>query len=30
MIKTFEAFTGYGGGHWGLKRTKLDFEIVGI
>lgn len=30
FLKTFEAFTGYGGAHYGLKRTKLNFEIVGI
>lgn len=30
VLKTFEAFTGYGGAHYGLKRTKLKFEIVGI
>lgn len=30
VLKVFEAFTGYGGAHYGLKRTKLNFEIVGI
>ena len=29
-IRVFEAFTGYGGAHFGLKRTKVDFEVVGI
>lgn len=30
FLKIFEAFTGYGGAHYGLKRTKINFEIVGI
>jgi DNA (cytosine-5)-methyltransferase 1 len=30
FLKVFEAFTGYGGAHYGLKRTKLNFEVVGI
>lgn len=30
VLKVFEAFTGFGGAHYGLKRTKLNFEIVGI
>ena len=29
-IKVFEAFTGYGGAHYGLKRAKINFEVVGI
>lgn len=29
-LKVFEAFTGYGGAHYGLKRTNIDFEVVGI
>ncbi len=29
-LKVFEAFTGYGGAHYGLKRTNIDFEVIGI
>jgi len=29
-LKVFEAFTGYGGAHFGLKRTHVDFDVVGI
>jgi DNA (cytosine-5)-methyltransferase 1 len=29
-LKVFETFTGYGGAHYGLKRTNVDFEVVGI
>lgn len=29
-IKVFETFTGYGGAHYGLKRAKVNFEVVGI
>ncbi|MGI6589477.1 MAG: DNA (cytosine-5-)-methyltransferase [Candidatus Iainarchaeum sp.] len=28
-IKLFDAFTGYGGASWGLKKAKIPFEIVG-
>lgn len=29
-LKVFEAFTGYGGAHYGLKRTSANFEVIGI
>lgn len=29
-MRVFEAFTGYGGAHYGLKRTNANFEIIGI
>ena len=29
-LKVFETFAGYGGAHYGLKRTKVDFEVIGI
>ena len=29
-LKVFETFTGYGGAHYGLKRTNIDFEVIGI
>lgn len=29
-LRVFEAFTGYGGAHYGLKRTNANFEIIGI
>ena len=28
-IKLFDAFTGYGGAGWGMKKAKIPFEIVG-
>lgn len=28
-IKLFDAFTGYGGASWGLKKAKIPFEVVG-
>lgn len=28
-IKVFDAFTGYGGASWGLKKAKIPFEVVG-
>jgi len=28
-IKIFDAFTGYGGASWGLKKAKIPFEVVG-
>lgn len=28
-IKLFDAFTGYGGASWGLKKAKIPFEIIG-
>ncbi len=28
-IKLFEAFTGYGGASWGLKKAKIPFEAIG-
>jgi DNA (cytosine-5)-methyltransferase 1 len=28
-IKLFDAFTGYGGASWALKKAKIPFEIVG-
>jgi DNA (cytosine-5)-methyltransferase 1 len=27
-IKIFDAFTGYGGASWGLKKAGINFEIV--
>ena len=29
-LKVFETFCGYGGAHYGLKRTNVDFEVIGI
>lgn len=29
MIKVFEAFAGYGGGSFALKKLGVDFEVVG-
>lgn len=29
-LKVFEAFCGYGGAHYGLKRSGVDFEINGF
>jgi DNA (cytosine-5)-methyltransferase 1 len=29
-LKVFEAFTGYGGAHYGLNRTDINFEVIGI
>ncbi|MDB4086364.1 DNA cytosine methyltransferase [Flavobacteriaceae bacterium] len=29
-IKVFEGFCGYGGAHYGLKRSGVDFEVVGF
>ena len=29
-LKVFETFAGYGGAHYGLKRTNIDFEVIGI
>ncbi len=28
-IKLFDAFTGYGGASWGLKKANIPFEVVG-
>ena len=28
-IKLFDAFTGYGGASWGLKKAGIPFEIIG-
>lgn len=28
-IKLFDAFTGYGGASWGLKKAEIPFEVVG-
>ncbi|MEA3329232.1 MAG: DNA cytosine methyltransferase [Nanoarchaeota archaeon] len=28
-IKLFDAFTGYGGASWGLKKAGVPFEVVG-
>lgn len=28
-LKLFDAFAGYGGASWGLKKAKIPFEIVG-
>jgi len=28
-IKLFDAFTGYGGASWGLKKAGIPFEVVG-
>ena len=30
MIKLFDAFAGYGGAHFGLKKAKIPFEPVGF
>ena len=29
-IKLFEAFAGYGGATFGLKRSKVPFEVIGF
>jgi len=29
-LKVFEAFAGYGGASFGLKKSKLNFEVVGF
>jgi DNA (cytosine-5)-methyltransferase 1 len=29
MIRTFEAFAGYGGGSFALQKAQIDFECVG-
>ena len=29
-IKLFEAFAGYGGASFGLKRSKIPFETIGF
>ena len=29
-IRVFEGFCGYGGAHYGLKRSGIDFEVVGF
>jgi len=29
-IRLFDAFTGYGGASWGMKKAKIPFEIVGF
>ncbi len=29
-IKVFEAFAGYGGASFGLKKTKIPFEVIGF
>ena len=29
-LKVFEAFAGYGGASYGLKRSKIEFEVVGF
>ena len=28
-LKLFDAFTGYGGASWGLKKAKIPFEVIG-
>ena len=28
-LKVFEAFAGYGGASFGLKRAKIPFEVIG-
>ena len=30
MIRLFDAFAGYGGAHFGLKKAKVDFQAVGF
>jgi len=30
MIKVFEAFAGYGGASFGLKKAKIDHEVIGF
>lgn len=30
MIKLFDAFSGYGGAHFGLKKANIPFEAVGF
>lgn len=30
MIKVFEGFAGYGGASFGLKRSGIDYEVVGM
>ena len=29
-IKLFEAFAGYGGASFELKRSKVPFEVIGF
>ena len=29
MIKVFEMFAGYGGASFALKKTGIDFEVIG-
>lgn len=29
-LKVFEAFAGYGGASYGLKRSKIEFEVIGF
>ena len=29
-MKVFETFSGFGGWSYGLKKAKIDFEVVGI
>lgn len=28
-VRLFDAFTGYGGASWGMKKAKIPFEVVG-
>ena len=28
-IKVFEAFAGYGGASFGLKKSKIPFNVIG-
>lgn len=30
MVKVFEGFAGYGGASFGLKRSGIDYEVVGM
>ena len=30
MIKVFEGFAGYGGASFGLKRSGIDYEVIGM
>jgi DNA (cytosine-5)-methyltransferase 1 len=30
MLKLFDAFAGYGGAHFGLKKSGIEFEAVGF
>ena len=30
MIRVFEGFAGYGGASFGLKRSGIDYEVIGM